>query len=218
MIRNLESLFDYRKNLRVIILVFFSVVVLFSFTSNIVYGAGVSEGCGIFDIKSGCDLSGWMHLIIDVTATGLLALFLHSLASKHAKKLELIITNQENKRIRKEKFSNESLKNDFTALLFNISVINQTIKKFNANPEEHDKLSQKIKEELSRLENISLTIQHTSLTSSEVIKPEALTGIQQIRRLIQSPVKFDDGIYSFNRYDEIKEKVTNTSKLLATYN
>ena len=120
--------------------------------------------------------------------------------------------------MQKEKFSNESLKNDFTALLFNISVINQTIKKFNANPEEHDKLSQKIKEELSRLENISLTIQHTSLTSSEVIKPEALTGIQQIRRLIQSPVKFDDGIYSFNRYDEIKEKVTNTSKLLATYN
>ena len=92
------------------------------------------------------------------------------------------------------------------------------IKKFNANPEEHDKLSQKIKEELSRLENISLTIQHTSLTSSEVINPEALTGIQQIRRLIQSPVKFDDGIYSFNRYDEIKEKVTNTSKLLATHN
>ena len=159
-----------------------------------------------------------MHLVIDVAATGLLALFLHSLASKHTKKLELIITNQENKRIRKEKFSNESLKNDFTALLFNISVINQAIKKFNANPEEHDKLSQKIKEELSRLENISLTIQHTSLTSSEVIKPEALTEIQQIRRLIQSPVKFDDGIYSFNRYDEIKEKVTNTSKLLATHN
>ena len=102
--------------------------------------------------------------------------------------------------------------------MFNISVINQAIKKFNANPEEHDKLSQKIKEELSRLENISLTIQHTSLTSSEVIKPEALTEIQQIRRLIQSPVKFDDGIYSFNRYDEIKEKVTNTSKLLATHN
>ena len=180
MIRNLESLFDYRKNFRVIILMFFSVVVLFSFTSNIVYGAGVSEGCGIFDIKYACDLSGWMHLVIDVAATGLLALFLHSLASKHAKKLELIITNQENKRIRKERFSNESLKNDFTALLFNISVINQTIKKFNANPEEHDNLSQKIKEELSRLENISLTIQHTSLTSSEVIKPEALTGIQQI--------------------------------------
>ena len=93
MIRNLESLFDYRKNFRVIILMFFSVVVLFSFTSNIVYGAGVSEGCGIFDIKSGCDLSGWMHLVIDVAATGLLALFLHSLASKHTKKLELIITN-----------------------------------------------------------------------------------------------------------------------------
>ena len=214
MIRNLESLFDYRKNFRVIILVFFSVVVLFSFTSNIVYGAGVSEGCGIFDIKSGCDLSGWMHLVIDVAATGLLALFLHSLASKHTKKLELIITNQENKRIRKEKFSNESLKNDLTALLFNISVINQTIKKHNASSVERDNLNQKIKEELGRLENISLTIQHTSLTSSDVIKPEALTAIQQIRRLIQNPVKFDDNVYSFSKYDDIKEKVTYASNLL----
>ena len=214
MINISKPLFDYRKNFRIIILVFFSVVILFSFTSNIVYGSGVSEGCGIFDIRSGCDLSGWMHLVIDVTATGLLALFLHSLASKHAKKLELIITNQENKRIRKEKFSNESLKNDLTALLFNISVINQTIKKHNASSVERDNLSRKIKEELGRLENISLTIQHTSLTSSDVIKPDALTAIQQIRRLIQSPVKFDDDVYSFNKYDEIKEKVTQVSNLL----
>ena len=96
----------------------------------------------------------------------------------------------------------------------NISVINQTIKKHNASSVERDNLSQKIKEELSRLENISLTIQHTSLTSSDVIKPEALTAIQQIRRLIQNPVKFDDDVYSFSKYDEIKEKVTYASNLL----
>jgi hypothetical protein len=77
-----------------------------------------------------------------------------------------------------------------------------------------DVLAELNKEELSRLENISLTIQHTSLTSSDVIKPEALTAIQQIRRLIQSPVKFDDDVYSFNKYDEIKEKVTHVSNLL----
>ena len=77
-----------------------------------------------------------------------------------------------------------------------------------------DVLAELNKEELSRLENISLTIQHTSLTSSDVIKPDALTAIQQIRRLIQSPVKFDDDVYSFNKYDEIKEKVTQVSNLL----
>ncbi len=53
MINISKSLFDYRENFRIIILVFFSVVVLFSFTSNIVYGSGVSEGCGIFDIRTG---------------------------------------------------------------------------------------------------------------------------------------------------------------------
>ena len=44
----IEYLFDYRRNVRITILVFFSAFVLISYTSNIVYGAGVSEGCGVY--------------------------------------------------------------------------------------------------------------------------------------------------------------------------
>lgn len=218
MIDIIENLFDYKKNLRIAILVFFSTIILISFISNIVYGAGVSEGCGIFDIKSSCDLSGWMHLVIDSLQAGALALFLHFLASRHTKKLELVITNQENKRLRKEKFSNESLKNDFTSILFSISIIKQFINKLNTNSEEHDKINGKVKDELVRLQNISLTLQYTSLTSSDVLKPEVLTEIEQIRRLIRNPIKSDDEVYSFNKYDEIKERIIRTSNLLGLTN
>ncbi len=218
MIGIIENLFDYKKNLRIAILVFFSTIILISFISNIVYGAGVSEGCGIFDIKSSCDLSGWMHLVIDSLQAGALALFLHFLASRHTKKLELVITNQENKRLRKEKFSNESLKNDFTSILFSISIIKQFINKLNTNSEEHDKINGKVKDELVRLQNISLTLQYTSLTSSDVLKPEVLTEIEQIRRLIRNPIKSDDEVYSFNKYDEIKERIIRTSNLLGLTN
>ena len=214
----IEYLFDYRRNVRITILVFFSAFVLISYTSNIVYGAGVSEGCGVFDIKPGCDLSGWLHLVIDSSQAGALALFLHFLATKQTAKLEHIITNQENKRLLKEKFSAESLKNDFTSILFSISLINQLINKLDIKSEEYDNTNAKIKDELVRLQNISLTLQYTSLTSSDVLKPEVLTEIEQIRRLVRNPIKTDDKVYSFPKYHEIKDKITRISNLLNSSN
>ena len=120
----LENIFDYKKNLSLVGLLFFSGVVIFSFTSNIAFGSGVSEGCGYWDLREGCDLSGWMHLVLDSAQAGALAIFLHFLAHRQTKKLELIITNQENKRIRKENFAKESLKNHFTVLLFSFQTNN----------------------------------------------------------------------------------------------
>ena len=49
-----------------------------------------------------------------------------------------------------------------------------------------------------------------------MIIPEALTEIQQILRLIQSPVKFGNDVCSFSKYDEIKGKITRASSLLGT--
>ena len=159
-----------------------------------------------------------MHLVIDSSQAGALALFLHFLATKQTAKLEHIITNQENKRLLKEKFSAESLKNDFTSILFSISLINQLINKLDIKSEEYDNTNAKIKDELVRLQNISLTLQYTSLTSSDVLKPEVLTEIEQIRRLIRNPIKSDDEVYSFNKYDEIKERIIRTSNLLGLTN
>ena len=207
-------IFDYKRNFRLILLVFFSIVVTFSFTANIVYGAGVTEGCDMFELRSDCDLSGWMHLVLDSAQAGALALFLHFLSHRQSKKLEIIITNQEKKRINKEKFANETLKNHFTVLLFNISILKQIVNKYNEKSEKDENLVEQIKDEQHRLENISLNIQYTSLTSSDVILPEALTEIQQIQRLIQNPIKSKNHQFVFEKYDEIKKKVTHASQIL----
>jgi len=215
MISVLKPLLDYRKKINLILLLFFSVVVTFSFSTNIVYGGGgVAEGCSMYEINSECDLSGWMHLVLDSAQAGALALFLHFLAHRQTKKLEIIITNQESKRTKKEKFANETLKNHFTVLLFNISLLNRAINTHNDNPEERERKKLTIKDEKSRLENIKINIQYTALTCSDVLSPEALTEIQQIQRLIENPIKFENEYYFFEKYSEIKEKVTNTSMLL----
>ena len=39
--------------------------------------AAVSEGCEIFEIKAGCDLSGWLKVVFGVSIGGGLAIFLH---------------------------------------------------------------------------------------------------------------------------------------------
>ena len=214
MISILKPLVNYRKKINLLLLLFFSVVVTYSFSTNVVYGGGVAEGCSMYEISSECDLSGWMHLVLDSAQAGALALFLHFLAHRQTKKLELIITNQENKRTKKEKFANETLKNHFTVLLFVISLLNRSINEHNDNPEEREKKKSSISDGANRLENIKINIQYTALTCSDVLAPEALTEIQQIQRLIENPIKSENGYYFFDKYGEIKEKVTNASSLL----
>ena len=214
MISILKPLVNYRKKINLLLLLFFSVVVTYSFSTNVVYGGGVAEGCSMYEISSECDLSGWMHLVLDSAQAGALALFLHFLAHRQTKKLELIITNQENKRTKKEKFANETLKNNFTVLLFVISLLNRSINEHNDNPEEREKKKSSISDETNRLENIKINIQYTALTCSDVLAPEALTEIQQIQRLIENPIKSENGYYFFDKYGEIKEKVTKASSLL----
>ena len=214
MISILKPLVNYRKKINLLLLLFFSVVVTYSFSTNVVYGGGVAEGCSMYEISSECDLSGWMHLVLDSAQAGALALFLHFLAHRQTKKLELIITNQENKRTKKEKFANETLKNHFTVLLFVISLLNRSINEHNDNPEEREKKKSSISDGTNRLENIKINIQYTALTCSDVLAPEALTEIQQIQRLIENPIKSENGYYFFDKYGEIKAKVTNASSLL----
>ncbi len=40
--------------------------------------AAVSEGCEIFEIKAGCDLSGWMKVIFGAAIGGGLAILLYT--------------------------------------------------------------------------------------------------------------------------------------------
>ena len=56
---------------------------------SIAYAAGKTPGCGMFEIREGCELAGWMHLILgDMVIGALLAIFLHILAHRNNIKLE----------------------------------------------------------------------------------------------------------------------------------
>jgi len=50
--------------------------------------AAVSEGCEIFEIKAGCDLSGWLKLIFGVSIGTFLAILLYTLSRRSNLKLE----------------------------------------------------------------------------------------------------------------------------------
>ena len=51
--------------------------------------AASAEGCSIFSITPGCDLSGWMKLVLgDILIAASLAIFLHHLSRRSNKKIE----------------------------------------------------------------------------------------------------------------------------------
>jgi hypothetical protein len=67
--------------------------------------------CPVFSIKYGCDLSGWLHLIIDGIIAAFLGLFFHHLAHKQGLKLKKIVEEHDTMRKRRREFAIQSLKN-----------------------------------------------------------------------------------------------------------
>jgi phosphotransferase system glucose/maltose/N-acetylglucosamine-specific IIC component len=62
----------------------------------------VDNNCPVFSIKEGCDLSSWIHLIMDVCIGAFLAVFFHHLAHKQNVKLKKIIDEHDAMKKRKE--------------------------------------------------------------------------------------------------------------------
>ena len=56
--------------------------------------SNVSDNCPVFSIKYGCDLSSWLHLIIDGLMAAFLGVFFHQLAHKQGLKLKKIVDYQ----------------------------------------------------------------------------------------------------------------------------
>ena len=83
----LDKLLKIKMN-TIVYLLIFGFLFKTSFIS-MAYAAGGTPGCSMFEIKEGCELGGWMHLILgDVIIGALLAIFLHVLAHRNNIKLE----------------------------------------------------------------------------------------------------------------------------------
>jgi len=183
--------------------------------SNLAY-ASIIEGCGIWDVKPECDLSGWMKLLMgDIAIGAFLAVLLHHFATKNGKQLQLIIKEQEIMRTRRRIFSIESLKNNFTTLIFIYSIIETLIFQYNkAENNKDDKRKQIFRNEEKLIRTISL-IRDTVLFSSDVLKPEIVNEVNELSKLASDTIPIDEkGKLRLPDYSRLKSWVFDLSNRL----
>ena len=107
---------------------------------SIAYAVGETPGCGMFEIREGCELGGRMHLILgDVVIGALLAIFLHLLAHRNnikfennARIIQKIIEIQEEQRNRRKDYSVFNLKKLFTHMLHILGQVKKSVLNFNS--------------------------------------------------------------------------------------
>ncbi len=121
---------QFRKKVYLSSMLLFSIFVASTFFIHTAFAA-VSEGCGYWDVRLECDLSGWMKLFLgDVGVGAMLAVFLHVLAHRsnvkldaNAREIQKILDTQEAVRKTRRDYAVQNLKNHLTILLFVISSI-----------------------------------------------------------------------------------------------
>ena len=186
---------------------------LFSQTS---YGSKVIEGCELLDIKPGCDISGWMHIVLgDVAISAVLALFLHYIAIKHGAKIEKIIKDDREMRERRKSYAMISLKNRLAALGYRLDILSIIVNKY-TKTKDQSKALHKIDENRIEIKNIIKTIDYVFLSSNDVLEPELIGEIKeliiQIKRYIPQT---DATTLKFEKYAELKEEILDMTKELS---
>jgi len=86
---------------------------------QIAFAAAGTPGCGMFEIREGCELGGWMHLLLgDALTGGLLGMLFHHMAHKTNSKLERILETQEELRYRRKDYAVIQLKSLFNTIVY----------------------------------------------------------------------------------------------------
>ncbi|MCH9041666.1 MAG: hypothetical protein IIB80_05875 [Thaumarchaeota archaeon] len=206
-----QTEFTKFKTLSIVILIIF---VVFSF-SKLAY-ASVTEGCGIWDIKLECDLSGWMKLLMgDIAIGAFLAVLLHYFATKNGKQLELIVKEQEIMRTRRRIFSVETLKNNFTTLIFIYSIIDTLIFQYNKKESNKDDKRQQISRNEEKLTRTISLIRDTVLFSSDILKPEIVNEVNELCKLASDTIStFENDKLVLPNYKRLKTWIFDLSNNL----
>jgi len=190
--------------------------------------AAVSEGCEIFEIKAGCDLSGWMVLIFGEILVGAsLAIFLHTLSHRASVKLEKdseqlkedsekikensiaiqkILDAQEYSRNRRRDYLLASSKSSSNAILLRLGMMNRIV----LNKENIDREDQYSRLELeeSAIHAIVEKVRHTTSLAVDILDPMLATQMDNLFTFIEelSPSKNKEKL-EFSEYEEAKEKI-----------
>jgi len=190
--------------------------------------ATVSEGCGMFEIKAGCDLSIWMALILgEIVVGAFLAIFLHYLAhrshvelekdSKQLKEnseklkensvaIQKILDAQEYSKNRRRDYLLASTKSNSNAILLRLGMMNRIVlNKENINTD--DQYSRLELEEIA-IHEIIEKVRHTTSLAVDILDPMLATQIDNLFTNIEqlSPSKNKEKL-EFSEYEKAKEEI-----------
>ena len=194
-------------------------------------------GCGMFEIREGCELGGWMHLVLgDVVIGALLAIFLHVLAHRNNVKLEnnariiqKIVEMQEEQRNHRKDYSVFNLKNLFTHMLHILGQVNKSIANFNSTSEldidekektwKQEVLRNEIQNEEKRLARVIDTARNNILAVNDVLEPDVVNQIEGVCMYL-SEIKLEESSFNiihFPKYHTSKKKIKYVIEKLNTY-
>ncbi len=212
-----------KKHLLLIAFTFF-ISTIFLFDSAF---AAVSEGCEIFEIKAGCDLSGWLKLMFGISIGGGLAILLHYLAHHTNKKLEKnreqltehtlqlkensiaiqkILDEQKYTRDRHLDYLLASTKSSSNAVLLRLGLMNRIV----LNKENIDTDNQYLRLELEEtaIHEIAEKMRHTLSLAVDVIDPMLATQIDNHITYVEQlcPSRNKEKL-EFPEYEKVKEEI-----------
>ena len=215
---------------------------LVAFVSSTTFGhaafaAGGTPGCDMFEIREGCELGGWMHLILgDVVIGALLAVFLHILAHRsnlklehNAKTIQKIIELEEAKRNRRKDYSVFNLKSLFNNLLHVMGQVNKSTMTFNETMERETNREQRewkrgvilseIKGEEARVARIINAIRGNLLAANDVLEPEVVNQVDGICTYLSEIYAIEslDGVMTLPKYQVSKIKIRYVIEKLSQY-
>ncbi len=205
-------------------LVAFFILPIFLFDSAY---AAVSEGCEIFEIKAGCDLSGWMKVIFGVAIGGGLAILLYTLSHRTKLRLERnheqlkensekikensiaiqkILDAEEYLRNRRRDYLLASTKSSSNAILLRLGMMNRIV--LNKENFDTDDQYRRLELEETAISEIIEKVRHAISFAVDVLDPILVTQIDNLFTYIEqfTPSKNKEKL-EFSEYEKTKEKI-----------
>jgi len=212
-----------KKHLLLIAFAFF-ISTIFLFDSAF---AAVSEGCEIFEIREGCDLSGWLKLVFGVSIGIFLAILLYTLShrtnlrlerngeqlNEHTKRLkensiaiQKILDAQEYSRNRRRDYLLASSISSSNAILLRLGMMNRIV--LNKENIDTDDQYRRLELEESAIHAIIEKVRHTTSLAVDILDPMLATQIDNLFTYIEdlSPSKNKEKL-EFSEYEGAKEKI-----------
>jgi len=188
----------------------------------------VDNNCPVFSIKEGCDLSSWIHLIMDALIGAFLAVFFHHLAHKQNMKLKMIIEEHDTMKKRRREFAIQSLKNYLTTLLLSMSLIKRLESSYTGDTDNNDKIKDQINKNSEKISRTLNDIKNTLLLLNDVLEPQVVNDLNQLCQTVflgenkgLTPSSYN---YAKNRindicktFDELHHTTLPVEKLLSSH-